>query len=664
MKLSLQLTGKIWLSVSIIIMGYALSTMVGTYYGLQAKRRLSQTNEVLFPATQMSSTVLINFKNLVQLYDDAVVLGDKEKLEQARKDVNLVLTGLADLEKMPLTETKKQNIQNLIKRISAFSDDALRVYSHLIPDALEDESDESDFEIVAGEQNEDEATNETSAETRVENELEAELEAEQLEEQYYQLAGELAKETGTLKWKLEDLAQDFSNDLQNGLEEIISRDDSRRKLGVVLFVLVVLGSIIVIAVVVRRFITIPLAQTVTMLENLGRGNLNSRLRFRSKDEIGRMAVAMDTFVDSLNQKVSIAESIAAGDLTADVTLASEEDTLGTAMATMLDHLKANRAVIEDNISNLKDQAEKLQDANFDLHREVSERKQAEEKLAAAQQQLIETSRQAGMAEIATGVLHNVGNVLNSVNVSATLVADKVRNSQISGLQKATELINRNEDELAPFFTQDARGKQLPRYLTLLSQHLDTERYEVLTEVGSLLKNIAHIKDIVNVQQSYAKVSGVLEQLHGEDLIEDAIRINKARLNRHEVEVDRQFSPMEPIGLDRQKVLQILVNLIKNAADALGESENKPAIITVSTELLDSQTVRMKVSDNGIGISEDALTRIFAHGFTTKKDGHGFGLHSGALAAKEMGGSLVAHSKGPGKGSTFILDLPFSENVEN
>ena len=68
---------------------------------------------------------------------------------------------------------------------------------------------------------------------------------------------------------------------------------------------------------------------------------------------------------------------------------------------------------------------------------------------------------------------------------------------------------------------------------------------------------------------------------------------------------------------------------------------------------------MKISyiDNGIGIPADNLTRIFGHGFTTRKEGHGFGLHSGALAAKELGGALTVESDGPGKGATFTLEFP-------
>jgi len=229
--------------------------------------------------------------------------------------------------------------------------------------------------------------------------------------------------------------------------------------------------------------------------------------------------------------------------------------------------------------------------------------------------------------------------------------------------RITELINSHQDTLSTFFQEDPRGKQLPKYLTLLSQHLQKEREEVSIEITSLLKNISHIKEIVSLQQSYAKISGVREMLQVEDLMEDAIRINKARISENSIEVSQHYTPMDLVGVDRQKVLQILVNLIKNAADALKESGVIPAVITVRTSLLDDNRVRMEVADNGVGISEENLTRIFAHGFTTKKEGHGFGLHSGALAAKELGGSLVAESDGQGEGSTFILELPYSEEQE-
>ena len=117
-------------------------------------------------------------------------------------------------------------------------------------------------------------------------------------------------------------------------------------------------------------------------------------------------------------------------------------------------------------------------------------------------------------------------------------------------------------------------------------------------------------------------------------------------------------------MEKQKVLQILVNLVKNAADALGENSKEPRGITLLTTLEEGNRVKISVRDNGIGISQENLTRIFAHGFTTKKTGHGFGLHTGALAAKEMGGALIAQSDGHGTGATFILELPFAPAGED
>ena len=105
------------------------------------------------------------------------------------------------------------------------------------------------------------------------------------------------------------------------------------------------------------------------------------------------------------------------------------------------------------------------------------------------------------------------------------------------------------------------------------------------------------------------------------------------------------------------MLQILVNLIRNAKYALDDRGHSDKRMTLRIGLNGNNTVKIAVIDNGIGIPAEHLTRIFEHGFTTRKEGHGFGLHNGALAAKDLGGSLTAHSDGPGKGAMFTLELP-------
>jgi PAS domain S-box-containing protein len=288
--------------------------------------------------------------------------------------------------------------------------------------------------------------------------------------------------------------------------------------------------------------------------------------------------------------------------------------------------------------------------------DITEQKQAEEELEMLNRRLLESSRHAGMAEVATGVLHNVGNVLNSVNVSSTLICDQVRNSKASRLKDVVLLLNKNADNLGSFIVNDPKGKIIPGYLTTLSERLTAEQQDLLKELELLTKNIEHIKEIVAMQQNYARVSGIIESLSIKNLMEDALQMNAAALSRHGIMVSRNYEEVPLIAVDKHKILQIFVNLIRNAKYAIDAAARRDKRIDITIGMKDSRVV-VVVKDNGIGIDPANLTRIFSHGFTTKKDGHGFGLHSGALAAKEMGGSLAAHSEGPGTGATFTLELP-------
>ncbi len=291
-----------------------------------------------------------------------------------------------------------------------------------------------------------------------------------------------------------------------------------------------------------------------------------------------------------------------------------------------------------------------------LH-EIAERKRAEQELQNAQHQLIDASRQAGMAEVATGVLHNVGNVLNSVNVSATLISERLGQSKTENLVKAALLLRDQNGRLADFLANDPKGRVLPGYLADLSEHLDSERRTARGELDLLTKNIEHIKDIVAMQQTYARVSGVVETLPVEALVEDALRLNVDSLDRHGVTVVRDYTPVPPVAVDKHKVLQILINIIRNATLAMDEGNSGEKRLTISLSACDSQAVIIRLRDTGVGIAPENLTRIFSHGFTTRPNGHGFGLHSAALAAQQMGGRLVAQSDGPGHGATFLFELP-------
>ncbi len=288
--------------------------------------------------------------------------------------------------------------------------------------------------------------------------------------------------------------------------------------------------------------------------------------------------------------------------------------------------------------------------------DISQRKRAQAELEKLHKELVDVSRRAGMAEVATNVLHNVGNVLNSVNVSTSLIVQSVKQSRASSLARVVVLLQEHPDDLGAFITQDTRGKHLPAHLAQLSKHLLAEQETNLGELDSLRRNVEHIKEIVAMQQNYATFGGVTEMINVADLVEDSLRMNEGALGRHRVEVIREFEPVPPLNVEKHKVLQILVNLLRNAKHACQDSERADKRLTVRVANGDGR-VRISVMDNGIGIPPENLTRIFSHGFTTRKDGHGFGLHSGALAAKEMDGSLTVHSDGPGQGATFTLELP-------
>lgn len=296
----------------------------------------------------------------------------------------------------------------------------------------------------------------------------------------------------------------------------------------------------------------------------------------------------------------------------------------------------------------------LQHANDHLERRVQQRT---EELQETQSQLIAAARQAGMAEIATNVLHNVGNVLNSVSVSAGLVANQLRKSKIVGLGKAVSLMKQHADHLGEFLTQDDKGKCLPAYLDSLASAVWAEQAGVIDELAGLLKSVDHIKDIVARQQSYAGASCVFEQGKVSDLMDEAVTMSAVSLASHRITVVKEYASVPLMVLDRHRVLQILVNLLSNAKRAMEGVPDRAHQITIRLGSTLDNTLQIQVIDNGEGIVPDNLSRIFAHGFTTRKAGHGFGLHSCVLASQEMGGSLTAHSDGWGQGAMFVLTLP-------
>jgi PAS domain S-box-containing protein len=290
--------------------------------------------------------------------------------------------------------------------------------------------------------------------------------------------------------------------------------------------------------------------------------------------------------------------------------------------------------------------------------DTTERKRRELELERVHRELVTASREAGMAEVATNVLHNVGNILNSINISANVVTERIKRSRAPAVSRLAALLSEHSAGAGKFLGEDPRGRRVPEYLHALGVQLLSDQREVLDELALLRHNLEHIKDTVMMQQSYAKLCGVAETAEVAALVEDSLRLNASAFERHGVQIKREFGAVPAITVDRHKVLQILVNLVRNAKYACDESGRIDKLITLRIEP-SSRGVRIAVIDNGVGVAPENMQHLFRHGFTTRESGHGFGLHSGALAAQELGGTLHAESAGPGLGAAFILELPIA-----
>ena len=278
----------------------------------------------------------------------------------------------------------------------------------------------------------------------------------------------------------------------------------------------------------------------------------------------------------------------------------------------------------------------------------------EERRHELQSRLRDASREAGMAEVATGVLHNVGNVLNSLGVSASLLQSRLRESRVGNVQRIAALLNERSERLGEIFKDDERGRQMPGYLAQLGDNLIAENNKLREEAAAITAHVGHIRNIVAAQQTYARRGGVTEIVDLAELLDSAVAIHFTEMS--DVIIRREYEHVASLTLDRHKLIQILANLLSNARHALKNRVHGDARLTLRLRAQAPGTVAIEVEDSGVGIGNDVLDRLFEFGFTTRSDGHGFGLHTSAILAKELGGSLAAHSDGSGQGARFTLVL--------
>jgi signal transduction histidine kinase len=326
--------------------------------------------------------------------------------------------------------------------------------------------------------------------------------------------------------------------------------------------------------------------------------------------------------------------------------------------TLLEHLASQAAISIEN-AQLYAQVQRaeaaLRTANDELERRVEERTR---ELKQAQARLVDSARGAGMAEVAANVLHNVGNVLTSAVINLQTMVETVTASRVGRVKQASTLLEAPPGGLMDFLTRDPRGTQLPSYLSALGDELLREQTALQESMGAMGKHIEHIRAIVQIQQTYARNTLVLEECDLPRLIEDALSIQLPSLQRNGITLTRELPPLSRVRLDKHKVVQILVNLISNAKNAMLALPEQRRHLHVQLGV-EGTRARIQIVDNGMGIAPELRERLFSQGFTTREGGHGLGLHSSALTAKMLGGTLTLESAGPGKGATATLELPLT-----
>jgi signal transduction histidine kinase len=285
--------------------------------------------------------------------------------------------------------------------------------------------------------------------------------------------------------------------------------------------------------------------------------------------------------------------------------------------------------------------------------DVTDRVQAEERERALQEQLRVVSHQAGMAEIATGVLHNVGNVLNSLGIANSTLRTHVKSQRLERLAKAAEMLREKRAELSQFLTQDPHGKHLPDYLCALSAQIADAARTMHAELDTVEDLLQHLRNVVGAQQSVAETRAATEPVKLQQMIDTALSLDPPA---DQIRVLRTYEDLPPVVTDRHKLLQILINLVNNARDAVYASDVNSGRIAVRL-YRENQHAVISVEDNGVGMSAEVLAHLWQFGFTTKRNGHGFGLHNCANSAKEIAATLDAYSAGANQGARFDLRLP-------
>jgi signal transduction histidine kinase/streptogramin lyase len=298
-------------------------------------------------------------------------------------------------------------------------------------------------------------------------------------------------------------------------------------------------------------------------------------------------------------------------------------------------------------------AHKISERTTELNQRNKELESVLEDLRQTRNELAENAHKAGMADIATGVVHNIGNVLNSIGTSNTIAGEVLNKSKFEGLFKANKMLLENSDQIDEFLKNDPKGKKLIQYYGKLDAALKDELELLKQHHQRMEKKVQLINNVINAQQNYANINLNRETLYLNHILEDTLTIFSTSLERHGITVRKEIKPTGLVEVQKTKLVHVILNLLKNAKEAMKEADVKEPVIDIKLHQVHEQVI-LKVSDNGKGIAAENLKKIFNQGFTTKSKGHGFGLHSSANYMKEMNAEIKVQNKPTGRGAEFIL----------
>jgi PAS domain S-box-containing protein len=290
-------------------------------------------------------------------------------------------------------------------------------------------------------------------------------------------------------------------------------------------------------------------------------------------------------------------------------------------------------------------------------RDISYRKHIQETL---RNKDIELAHQSGKAEVAADVLHNVGNVLNSVYVSSIEMVEILSKSSLLGLIKANDLLQSNRSNIVDFILNNPKGQALLDYYIKIGEELIAEKNRIENELSQQLNKINIIKEILDIQQSFTKSPSFFENLSVSGVINDSLLILQRAVLKNQITLVNNSAQDLTVFTNKARLTHVIINIVKNAIEAMEGSARFNRVITIESKK-DITSTYIIFSDKGEGIAKENLALIFNHGFTTKKEGRGFGLHACANSMTELKGKIFASSEGVGKGSVFTLVFPNHDN---